>query len=164
MRKRYSEPLIVSVQDVIGVGLFTIKKVWDEPLSAQPYQYHSSSKKYFGSRPNVKIFRCSRFSTSPMVNKRSLEDSVQISRKKQKAGRHASEVVVNAQPEINSVLLDQLLWKKVSLPDRFEDAEGFFGLEEIDDVDVVRDTANRKVQYRVGKGNARKSTPNTHGY
>ena len=86
-----------------------------------------------------------------MAKKRILEDSVQISRKKQTSRRHVSEAVLNRQPKTNPVSLDQLLWKTVSLPDRFEDAEGFFGLEEIDNVDVVRDTANGEVQYRVGK-------------
>ena len=47
--------------------------------------------------------------------------------------------------------VDQLAWKEVALPDRFEDAEGFFGLEEIDNVEVVRDHRSREVQYRVGR-------------
>ncbi|EME50118.1 hypothetical protein DOTSEDRAFT_165107 [Dothistroma septosporum NZE10] len=34
--------------------------------------------------------------------------------------------------------INSLSWKQVSLPDRMEDFEGFFGLEEIEDVDVVR--------------------------
>ncbi|KAK4634938.1 ATP-dependent RNA helicase MAK5 [Fulvia fulva] len=35
--------------------------------------------------------------------------------------------------------INSLSWNEVSLPDRMEDFEGFFGLEEIDDVDVIRD-------------------------
>lgn len=46
------------------------------------------------------------------------------------------------------VALDNLAWKEVTLPEQLEDAEGFFGLEEIDDVEVVRDEG--VVQYRVG--------------
>jgi ATP-dependent RNA helicase DDX24/MAK5 len=34
------------------------------------------------------------------------------------------------------------------LPKRLEDAEGFYGLEEIDDVDVVRDESNNHVMFR----------------
>lgn len=49
------------------------------------------------------------------------------------------------------VALDSLSWKEVALPDRLEDAEGFFGLEEIEDVDVVRDTQSGKVEFRVGE-------------
>jgi ATP-dependent RNA helicase DDX24/MAK5 len=33
---------------------------------------------------------------------------------------------------------DALNWKEVALPDRLEDAEGFFGLEEIEGVDVLK--------------------------
>ncbi|KAJ4298875.1 ATP-dependent RNA helicase [Kalmusia sp. IMI 367209] len=39
------------------------------------------------------------------------------------------------------IRLDDLQWKEVSMPDRLEDFEGFYGLEEIDDVAVVRDGA-----------------------
>ena len=54
-------------------------------------------------------------------------------------------------PHARPISLDQLAWKEVALPDRFEDAEGFFGLEEIEDVEVVRDPGSGKVQYLVGK-------------
>ena len=37
---------------------------------------------------------------------------------------------------------DALRWRQVSLPDRMEDAEGLYGLEEIEDVEVVRDEQN----------------------
>ena len=37
------------------------------------------------------------------------------------------------------VQLDKLPWKDVQMPDRMDDYEGFFGLEEIDDVEVLRD-------------------------
>ena len=47
--------------------------------------------------------------------------------------------------------LDALPWNEVALPDRMEDAEGFFGLEEVSDVEVVRDPKIKKVQYVVGK-------------
>lgn len=43
------------------------------------------------------------------------------------------------------VKADSLPWKSVSLPDRMDDYEGFFGLEEIDDVDVMRDEATGQV-------------------
>lgn len=45
--------------------------------------------------------------------------------------------------------LDDLNWKEVALPDRMEDAGGFFGLEEIDGVDVVRPQGNGEVQFKV---------------
>lgn len=45
------------------------------------------------------------------------------------------------------VKLDNLPWKDVDMPDRMDDYEGFFGLEEIDDVEVIRDDATGKVSY-----------------
>lgn len=43
---------------------------------------------------------------------------------------------------------DALRWKPVDLPGRLEDAEGFYGLEEIDDVEVVRDEVNNHIMFR----------------
>ncbi|KAH9838816.1 putative DEAD box helicase family protein [Teratosphaeria destructans] len=45
------------------------------------------------------------------------------------------------------VKAENLGWKNVSMPDRLDDYEGFFGLEEVDDVEVVRDTANGKISF-----------------
>lgn len=42
-----------------------------------------------------------------------------------------------------------LPWREVALPDRLEDAEGFFGLEEIEDVDIVREEGKPGIQFRV---------------
>ncbi|OJD27511.1 ATP-dependent RNA helicase MAK5 [Blastomyces percursus] len=47
--------------------------------------------------------------------------------------------------------IDQLDWKEVALPDRLEDAEGFFGLEEIDGVDIVRPTGNGEVKFKASR-------------
>ncbi len=43
------------------------------------------------------------------------------------------------------VALDALPWNEVEMPDMFEDAEGFYGLEEVEDVEVVRD--GNRVQF-----------------
>lgn len=40
------------------------------------------------------------------------------------------------------VALDALPWNEVEMPEMFDDAEGFFGLEEVDDVEVVREGNN----------------------
>lgn len=45
--------------------------------------------------------------------------------------------------------VDDLNWKEVALPDRLEDAEGFFGLEEIDGVDIVRSQGNGEIRFKV---------------
>lgn len=49
-----------------------------------------------------------------------------------------------------AVGLDKLPWNQVPV-DRLEDAEGFFGLEELSDIDVVRDPTIGKVEYKVCK-------------
>lgn len=53
--------------------------------------------------------------------------------------------------------LETLPWTQVPIPDRFEDAEGFFGLEEIEDVEIVRNEKLGKLEYRVGKGSCDRS-------
>ena len=53
-------------------------------------------------------------------------------------------------PEDGAVGVDKLPWNQVAV-DRLEDAEGFFGLEELSDVDVVRDPTLGKVEYKVCK-------------
>jgi len=42
---------------------------------------------------------------------------------------------------------EALRWKPISMPDHLEDYEGFFGLEEVDDVEVVRDLENGKLSF-----------------
>ena len=46
------------------------------------------------------------------------------------------------------VAADKLNWKAVPLPERLDDAEGFYGLEEIDNVEVLRDEKTRKIQFK----------------
>ena len=48
-----------------------------------------------------------------------------------------------------TVLLNDLAWREVPFPDNFEDAEGFFGLEEISDVEVDRDASSGTVGYKL---------------
>lgn len=47
------------------------------------------------------------------------------------------------------VTLDEVNWKEVPMPDHLEDAEGFFGLEEIDGVDVVRTDGTGEIRFKV---------------
>lgn len=35
--------------------------------------------------------------------------------------------------------VDSLAWKTVDVPEMFDDAEGFYGLEEVEGVEIVRD-------------------------
>ncbi|PGH08201.1 ATP-dependent RNA helicase MAK5 [Blastomyces parvus] len=63
--------------------------------------------------------------------------------------------VTGADGEI--VGIDQLDWKEVALPDRLEDAEGFFGLEEIDGVDIVRPAGHGEVKFKATKNKVKNS-------
>ena len=60
--------------------------------------------------------------------------------------------------------IEQLPWEEVPFPERFDDAEGFFGLEEISDVEVERDESSRQVRYKLNaktsldEGRSRKLT------
>lgn len=37
------------------------------------------------------------------------------------------------------VAVDKLRWKTVDVPEMFDDAEGFYGLEEVEGVEIVRE-------------------------
>lgn len=85
-------------------------------------------------------------------NKRALPAKVAAmkARKRQKlddpkAGKKASKQ--SAPQKSEKVRLDDLAWTEVEMPDRLDDFEGFYGLEEIDDVDVVKQD-NGIVSYR----------------
>ncbi|KAL4922465.1 ATP-dependent RNA helicase mak5 [Aspergillus aurantiobrunneus] len=66
-------------------------------------------------------------------------------------------------PEV-SVGIDDLNWKEVTLPDRLDSYEGFFGLEEIEGVDVVKPQGKGELRFKpaagkAGKSALKKSTP-----
>ncbi|KAL9604685.1 MAG: hypothetical protein Q9219_000405 [cf. Caloplaca sp. 3 TL-2023] len=50
--------------------------------------------------------------------------------------------------------IDALPWSAIPLPDRLDDADGFFGLEEVSDVEVVKDQKLGRVEYRVGEASS----------
>ena len=56
--------------------------------------------------------------------------------------------------EIRNRSIEQLPWKEVPFPERFDDAEGFFGLEEISDVEVERDESSKQVRYKLNENNS----------
>ena len=64
-----------------------------------------------------------------------------LKRKRAKAGRH-----LKGNRNLSN---EQLPWKEVPFPERFDDAEGFFGLEEISDVELERDESWRQVKYKL---------------
>lgn len=76
--------------------------------------------------------------------KRKVIAQSQQPRKKQRPAQSTSNLEVGK----SVVRPDILKWRPVPLPGRLEDAEGFYGLEEIEDVEVVRDEANHQVSFR----------------
>ncbi|KAJ4407956.1 ATP-dependent RNA helicase [Didymella pomorum] len=49
------------------------------------------------------------------------------------------------------VQLNDLGWKTVGMPDRLEDTEGFYGLEEIDDIEVIKDATTGNITFQTSK-------------
>ncbi|KAI1387307.1 DEAD-domain-containing protein [Hypoxylon trugodes] len=66
-------------------------------------------------------------------------------KKKSKAHAPPSKAVKKMKAR-KTITADSLQWRKAKLPDMFNDAEGFYGLEEIDDVEVVRN--NNTIKFR----------------
>ncbi|KKK22896.1 hypothetical protein P175DRAFT_0520020 [Aspergillus ochraceoroseus IBT 24754] len=61
----------------------------------------------------------------------------------------------NAPEEI--VGMEDLNWKEVALPDRLDDFGGFFGLEEIDGVDIVKPQGKGEIRFKAAAGKPGKS-------
>ncbi|KAI7969997.1 hypothetical protein EIK77_000393 [Talaromyces pinophilus] len=53
--------------------------------------------------------------------------------------------------------LDDLDWQTVQLPDRLGDVGGFFGLEEIDGVDIIRPESTGQIKFKVSSDKPTKS-------
>lgn len=51
-----------------------------------------------------------------------------------------------------SLSVDELAWKEITPSGRLDDAEGFLGLEEIDDVEIIRDPKGEQTRFRVEFG------------
>lgn len=77
-----------------------------------------------------------------MKRARPVPNGSQGSKKRQKT---ESTTEVGSDVKRLPVAADSLPWNEVEMPEMFDDAEGFFGLEEIEDVDVVRD--GNKIQF-----------------
>lgn len=83
---------------------------------------------------------------APIEKRRSGTDIVTRQKKRRRVGDAPTSV---QNPKSKASQLDTLPWNEVAFPERFEDAEGFFGLEEISDVEVVRDSKIGKVGLKV---------------
>ncbi|TVY82828.1 ATP-dependent RNA helicase mak5 [Lachnellula suecica] len=78
---------------------------------------------------------------APESNKRSrpTPKASQRSKKRQKV-----EPAKTGTLEKKPVAVDALPWNEVKLPDMFDDAEGFFGLEEVEGVEVIKEGGTMK--------------------
>ena len=94
---------------------------------------------------------------TPIPGKRYGEGSVRSSRKRQRVGY--APIALGKKSQSTFVALDSLPWKQAPLNSQLEDAEGFFGLEEIDDIEVVKNSQSGKVEFRVGKVSSESFSP-----
>jgi len=83
-----------------------------------------------------------------LATKRSHGDGSLASKKRQRVEETSR---THQKSAVKANALDTLPWNEVAFPEKFEDAEGFLGLEELSDVEVVRDAKIGKVGYNVGK-------------
>lgn len=109
-----------------------------------------------GRRKKLKKQRCEQWQKiimAPLTSqkKRPLDrGGTQKNNSRKRLKTHPTKDPRNAAPKTAvRIRLDQLAWKEVSAPDQLEDYEGFFGLEEIEGVEVVRDGVNGNVSYEV---------------
>ncbi|KAF2009438.1 DEAD-domain-containing protein [Aaosphaeria arxii CBS 175.79] len=88
------------------------------------------------------------------------------SRKRQRVEKSSQTGRSNASKEPakrQKVRLNELAWKDVDMPDRLDDFEGFYGLEEIDDVDVVRDETTGVISFESSESKLAKDVPEPTG-
>lgn len=86
---------------------------------------------------------------SGINKKREREPKAPASKAKKRQKLEAPTKTTKKGKSSTTVSIDDLDWKAVSLPDRLGDAEGFFGLEEIDDVEVLKPEGKGDVQFKV---------------
>lgn len=82
---------------------------------------------------------------SPSIKRKAAAEGQQPPKKQKLAEGTSIKSTTNKSRNVRG---DALKWKEVTIPSRLEDAEGFFGLEEIDDVEVVRDEVNQHIMFR----------------
>ena len=95
---------------------------------------------------------------APIERKRSRKETPAKSRKRQRFDHEDSDLQNTTQG--GKAVSQNLPWNEVPV-DRLDDAEGFFGLEEISDVEVLRDSAG-KIEYRVGGKSPSSKTKVSH--
>ncbi|KAL4885628.1 ATP-dependent RNA helicase mak5 [Aspergillus karnatakaensis] len=77
-------------------------------------------------------------------------------KKRKRTGKADTTAEKQPEPEV-FVGVDELNWKEVALPDRLDDFSGFFGLEEIEGVDIVRPQGKGELRFKSARGKPAKS-------
>ncbi|KAI0839920.1 DEAD-domain-containing protein [Hypoxylon sp. FL0890] len=83
--------------------------------------------------------------TEPKKRKATSQTTNAPAKKKAKAHQQALRSTKKTKAR-KPITANSLQWRKAKLPDMFNDAEGFYGLEEVDDVEVIRN--GDKVEFR----------------
>jgi hypothetical protein len=98
------------------------------------------------------ILTASEVKMAPEQKKRSrpVPNASQRSKKRQKIEPVKNGETLQRRP----VAVDALPWNEVQMPEMFDDAEGFFGLEEVEGVEIIRDggTVQFVSYYSSGEG------------
>ncbi|KAL1955754.1 hypothetical protein VTO42DRAFT_8152 [Malbranchea cinnamomea] len=89
-----------------------------------------------------------------MARKRDREFNSANARKRRKVDRTKNAPADNSSDGIFDA--DQLDWKPVELPDQLEDAEGFYGLEEIEGVDILKGVGEGNVKFKASRNKLKK--------
>jgi len=118
------------------------------PLESNKRKAQSSASNLTNSRKRQKLQKLKAKSSEEQPKKP--KSSKARPSKKEDATVHSLDelppksVFQNAQ----TVRLDDLSWNEVSVPDQLDDYEGFFGLEEVENVEVVRHADSGQVSFR----------------
>ncbi|KAL8917553.1 MAG: hypothetical protein Q9172_005793 [Xanthocarpia lactea] len=119
-----------------------------EPLVSRKYGVEFGSIKMPSHRKFVSWDTGCHYSKRSMTaiepSRRSAHDPTK-SKKRKRAEESQSQ---KKRKSLKPAGVNALPWKEVPLPDNLDDAEGFFGLEEISDVELVRDEKLGRVEYR----------------
>ncbi|KAJ5277665.1 ATP dependent RNA helicase [Penicillium chrysogenum] len=89
-----------------------------------------------------------------MGQKRARDPKAQVAEANKR--KKAAKSDAASSDDYGSLGVDDLNWKEVAMPDRMDDAEGFFGLEEIEGVDIIKQ-GDGGVQFKAKAGKPTKS-------
>ncbi|KAJ0131290.1 ATP-dependent RNA helicase MAK5, partial [Colletotrichum tanaceti] len=100
-----------------------------------------------------------RYNTMQHKRKQQPSEAAQNPLKRQKSTANQK----NALSKKRKVAASALPWKKVEVPEMFDDAEGFYGLEVIEGVDVIKDGENIEFVAAIPSGDDEKNKNDNDG-